>query len=339
MKMKKIKILGLSLVCGLILVGCNNKNEVSESTEQSVVETTESTIEKPSATFEDGVITTDDFKLTLKNKQIVKSPTESGYGLYVVFDFTNTSEEDTMIPDDVINEVIIMEQTTDTSVFELANNYFTDDAFGSGAEIENQQMEKEKFTYNELLPGKTVEAIAAYSLEDTESPVEMKVIFNDEKLGSLTIELDKLERPEIPKTNENKETTDSEITITEESQKVDNDTIAQQDYWEAIERGLTEEQAAEYLSNKWYGDPSQYNESYYRNIDDYLDKTRDTSNDTIEGAETTKYFEEMNGVSDLPEGTSDNARRIYDEIMNIQDRELTSGEIQTLNAIEQGYYE
>lgn len=379
--MRLVKCVGITLFSIILLAGCE-KSETSETaTTKNTASSTTATFESSKeieATFENGILNSQNYNLDFKKAQIVKSPTESGYGLYIVFDITNNSNEDTIVPYDVIEETIVMEQTTDTSVFELANNYFTDDVFGDDVETQNQQMEKEKFTYNELLPGKTVEAIEAYSLEDIEHPVEMTVFFNDTKIGSMTIEIDKLESPETPETNENEETSESEVTTTEEVGKLDNDTIAQRDYWEAVEYGLSEEEIAYYLSHKWYGDPSAYDGVSYRDLNDYLSR-REESPDTSDSEEestikyqqaidegATPYQAEMyaTGVAEnwidvpveksdsnidygtydsdgfaFPQGTSSEAAQLYKDIVNkSSERPLTGEELQILYDIENGTY-
>lgn len=220
--MKKMKFLGVALVCGLLLVGCNNKKE---STKQTSVETTESTIEEPAATFEDGVLTTDDFTLTIKDKEIIKSPTTEGYGLYITYEFTNTSPEN-ILPLDTITSCIQVEQTTETSLSVLDNHYDYFDAFGGTEDVDtyNEQVDRYNLGLDELLPDKTIEVFEAYSLEDTTSPVSIVAMFDGSEIGKLDINLNDLEKP--------KEETNETVSSNNQTSQIEESEPVQENYTE-----------------------------------------------------------------------------------------------------------
>ncbi|MCD5001220.1 DUF5067 domain-containing protein [Enterococcus saccharolyticus] len=247
--MKKMKFLGLALVCGLLLVGCNNKKE---STEQTSVETTE----EPAATFEEGVLTTDNFTLTIKDKEIIKSPTTEGYGLYITYEFTNTSPEN-ILPRDTIASCIQIEQTTETSLVILDNNYDYFDAFGGIEDTDsyNEQVDKYNLGLDELLPDKTIEVFEAYSLEDTTSPISIIAMFDGSEIGKQEIKLEDLEKPKA-ETNETVSANNQTSQIEESEPVQENYTepaVQEESYEELKQRTLnsTPSERANWSNKEW----------------------------------------------------------------------------------------
>lgn len=298
--MKKIAACFM-LVVG-VFAGCTTKQDERASTE-TTVQTTISTIEN-NFEFSNGILQAEDFKLSYVKSEIVKSPSEEGYGLYVTYSLTNESDGN-IIPADIVDTYVLYKQESETSLITLDNTYYSLDAFGTLDDVKtyNEQVEKENSGSNELLPKKTVEIIESYSLNNLNYPVEMIANVEGEQIGSYKIDLTDLQKPEenisLSEDNTEESSTPEQSIVSDMPASW---TEGEVEWEKAKEQGWTAEdwEAAVYASK---------NETY-----------------VVESSE-------------LPEGTSENARQIYNEIKNIKDRELTSGEIQTLEAIEQGYFE
>lgn len=197
--MKKLLFTGILLASGIILIGCDKENNDTKKNTIQSTSTSDSTIvsteisEKEIATFKDGVFTTDEFKISIKEKHIIKSPSEEKYGLYVVYDITNLSDSN-IVPKDIMDSSIEMQQTTETSLVTLDNVYYYLDAFGD--DDYNNQVEISNRAFDELLPQKTLEIVEGYSLENTNSPITMIAVINDTEIGTLEINLNDLEKPQ-----------------------------------------------------------------------------------------------------------------------------------------------
>lgn len=311
------KVVPCLLFVGLIMTGCSN-NEESTTPPTDTTSQTTSVSEEQKADFEYGKIITDEFELTYKNSEIVKSPSEDGYGLYITYSLKNTSDNN-ITPIDIINDYVLFKQENETSEVDLDNTYYSLDAFGSTDDVEsyNEQVDKENSRSDELLPDKTVDIIETYSLDNLDFPVKMIAMYEDKEIGIYEIDLTELEKPKETKslTNTNNPNEDS-----------------------SYDEGLSDMPAS------WQEGEAEWEKAKAEGwtAEGWEEAVRASENETyVVGS--GQYEDPFNGSqaeqTTLPEGTSENARRIYNEIKSIQDRELTSGEIQTLEAIEQGYYE
>jgi len=90
------KVVPCLLFVGLIMTGCSN-NEESTTPPTDTTSQTTSASEEQKVDFEYGKIITDEFELTYKNSEIVKSPSEDGYGLYITYSLKNTSDNNRCI--------------------------------------------------------------------------------------------------------------------------------------------------------------------------------------------------------------------------------------------------
>lgn len=311
------KVVPCLLFVGLIMTGCSN-NEESTTPPTDTTSQTTSVSEEQKADFEYGKIITDEFELTYKNSEIVKSPSEDGYGLYITYSLKNTSDNN-ITPIDIINDYVLFKQENETSEVDLDNTYYSLDAFGSTDDVEsyNEQVDKENFRSDELLPDKTVDIIETYSLDNLDFPVKMIAMYEDKEIGIYEIDLTELEKPE-------------------ETKSLDNTNNPNED--SSYNEGLSDMPAS------WQEGEAEWEKAKAEGwtVEDWEEAVRASENETyVVGS--GQYEDSFNGSqaeqTTLPEGTSENARRIYNEIKSIQDRALTSGEIQTLEAIEQGYYE
>ena len=194
--MKKIGTL-LILVFLLIVAGCGNneKNIEKEVATQTAKNNTNITKEqKSTATFKDGVLETKDYTLKIFKSEVIKSPMEEKKGLFVTFKLTNKSDSSNIVPDDTIPNLIVS-QENDTSKVELADNYYFLDAFGGEDDTVtyNKMVELDNASANELLPGKTVNFVVAYGLDNDTQPVTftaMDLNLGDE-LGTYKVVLKK----------------------------------------------------------------------------------------------------------------------------------------------------
>lgn len=311
------KVVPCLLFVGLIMTGCSN-NEESTTPPTDTTSQTTSVSKEQKADFEYGKIITDKFELTYKNSEIVKSPSEDGYGLYITYSLKNTSDNN-ITPIDIINDYVLFKQENETSEVDLDNTYYSLDAFGSTDDVEsyNEQVDKEKSRSDELLPDKTVDIIETYSLDNLDFPVKMIAMYEDKEIGIYEIDLTELEKPEETKSLANTNNPNEDSSYNEGLSDMPASWQEGEAEWEkAKAEGWTAEDWEEAVR-------ASENETYVVGSGQYEDSFNSSQAD-----QTT-----------LPEGTSENARRIYNEIKSIQNRELTSGEIQTLEAIEQGYYE
>lgn len=336
--MKKY-LLGSLLVCSLSLVACSNNSTeeaTAASTEQSTVKTTE---EEPEATFEDGVLESDDFTLAYKDAKIINSPMEEGPGLYVTYTLENKLDEN-INPQEILDVTVMARQENDTSEVELANDYHSVDAFGERDEDYNtygEQVDKENAVKDDLKPGKEVEIVNAFSLDNKEEPVQLQMLVDletKEYSDPYEIKLEDLEEipePESEDINEQGQTADKDVTTDEETESEDIQTSdteyrdteqeAQDDYWKAKEFGLTEDEIAEFTTNKWYGDPAENDGSYYEDLDDYLNEK--------EAIENEEYnFEEDEITEEEAQENIEQVEQFRKNFKAENGREPTSGEIQ-----------
>lgn len=156
-------------------IGATELNEV-DVTEVEIINNTDFDYEEfETKISDDNILETEDYKLELLSVEIIKSPMESSKGLYLTYNLTNKLN-DNIIPSDVLNNYVIIEQTTDTSVVGLQNNYYETDAFGDDPDTYNMMVDKGNSMNNQLLPGKTIEAYQAVYLEDESLPIAITVL-------------------------------------------------------------------------------------------------------------------------------------------------------------------
>ncbi|WP_035053186.1 DUF5067 domain-containing protein [Carnobacterium pleistocenium] len=205
--MKKIKILSIIGLSGIVLAACNNTAESPVETETTISEETiesssseltqaewmeqneEATSDSFSVISNDSTLSSDVFELKFKQAEVIQSPSEDSKGVYLTFDLTNTAE-DNIVPFEILTDYISMQQTTDTSVVFLDNTYYELDAFGDDTDSYNMMVGKHNDLSNELLPHKTIEVSYAYYLEDENLPIEVFVYDSEtfEELDFYTIE-------------------------------------------------------------------------------------------------------------------------------------------------------
>lgn len=180
--MKKV-LMSFLMVSSLGLAACtsNDSEEASVSAQSTEQTTTESTEEEPEATFEDGTLENDSFILSYENAKIINSPMENGPGLYVTYTLKNKLDEN-INPQEVLDLVVIASQENDTSEVELPNDYYSTDAFGSEDDVDtySEQVEKENAVLDDLKPGKEVEIVDSFGLDNKENPVQLQMLIDPE---------------------------------------------------------------------------------------------------------------------------------------------------------------
>lgn len=183
-------ILGTMAACGSKETDSKEKvnNKESESTAERVTPK-EST---PTTTFENGTLETDDFSLTIYKTEIIQSPSEDRPGLFVTFKLTNKTKDQDVIP----NETLVnfrVQQESDTSRIDLMDNYFFLDAFGDEDDIEtyNKMVDLDNASADALLPGKSIEFVDAYELDNDQNDVTFIGIDQDTfaEVGKHTVKL------------------------------------------------------------------------------------------------------------------------------------------------------
>lgn len=177
--MKK-SLLALMATATLTLAACGNDSTKEENTGSTVAtESTKETEPETTATFKDGVLETENFKLTIQKSEVIKSPSEDQEGLFITYKLENTNDGD-VIPRDTL-DYLIATQENETSRVTLENNYYFLDAYGDDPKIYNKMVDIDNATANALLPGKTVEFQNAIYLDNREKPV---VITANDDLGN-----------------------------------------------------------------------------------------------------------------------------------------------------------
>ncbi|MGW6384965.1 DUF5067 domain-containing protein [Peribacillus butanolivorans] len=193
--MKKIFVL---LFVMFLLTACGKAEEGKEDTQDksNINETTAKTATmettEPTITFEDGTIQTENFSLAISETKIIQSPMESNPGLYVTFTLTNKTKHEDIVPDETLVN-ILAQQENGTSRIDLSENYHFLDAFGSEDDIEtyNKMVDLDNASSNALLPGKSIEFVAAYGLDNDIHDVTFTAIDQNtfEQVGKFNVKL------------------------------------------------------------------------------------------------------------------------------------------------------
>lgn len=338
--MKKY-LLSVLLISSFSLVACtsNNNEEVSaQSTEQPTTETTE---EEPESTFKDGVFDNDSFTLTYEDAKIINSPMENSPGLYVTYTLKNKLEEN-INPQEVLDLIVTATQENDTSEVDLSNDYYSTDAFGPEDDVDtyNEQVDKENAVSNDLKPGKEVEIINAFGLDNKEEPVQLQMLVNpetEEYSDPYEIKLDKLEelpeptsKPEEETTAPNKEIEGNEEMIESENNEEAESVQEGQGYWddgpvnarwhEAKEKGLNDEEAYDYANGTNTANGEAPDEGVELEDSEYYDCGDEEDYEVIEDEEISEEEAQAN---------IEQVEQFREDFKAEHRREPTSGEIQS----------
>lgn len=183
---------GLILVStSLILGGCTT-NEVEKSNETKVSKEESVAAEEieyeSSAIFENGVLETPQFKMSIKKVEIIQSEGYDSPGLFVTYELENTTEDVEIVPADLFS-YFLATQENDTSRVNLTNDYLFLDAFGD--ENYNEMVDKANSANDALLPGKTIEIYDGFQLDNKDKSVVFSVndIVSGESLGDYEIDI------------------------------------------------------------------------------------------------------------------------------------------------------
>ncbi|AMW99290.1 DUF5067 domain-containing protein [Rummeliibacillus stabekisii] len=192
--MKKI-LTSIILLSALIVAGCGN-NTGSETKEQNKSAAEKTTVDapKPTSTFKNGVLETNNYTLKITKSEIIKSPMENKPGLFITYELTNNTDDTNVVPNDTLLN-LVPSQENDTSKVELEGNYYFLDAFGDEDDTEtyNKMVDLDNASANELLPGKTVKFVEAYGLDNDTHPVVFTGVDADtlSEIGTYKVELKK----------------------------------------------------------------------------------------------------------------------------------------------------
>lgn len=186
------KILGSLLFGTMILTGCggNETTTVNDEESKTAAKPLEAEEQIPPATFENGTLETEKYKLTISKAELIQSPMEDNPGLFVTFELTNKTEDEDVVPEDVLMDLAAY-QENETSRVELNPNYYFLDAFGDDTETYNKMVDISNASGHALLPGKTVEFSEGYTLNNDTFPVKFHGIDSNTfgVVGSYTVEL------------------------------------------------------------------------------------------------------------------------------------------------------
>lgn len=333
--MKKY-VLGFLLVSSLGLAACtsNDNEEASVSAQSAEQTTTESTEEEPEVTFEDGVFDNDSFTLTYEDAQIINSPMEDGPGLYVTYTLKNKLDEN-INPQEVLDTVVIATQENDTSEIDLPNNYYSLDAFGPEEDTDtyNEQVDKENAVSDDLKPGKEVEIVNSFGLDNKENPVQLQMLIDpetEEYSDPYEIKLEDLEEIPEPKSEEDEETQteNDDVSINEgsESNQAQESSSDMPPSWTEGEQAWEEAKAEGWTAEGWE------NAVYESENETYVIEPDDPNYIPPEGEEEI-YDDEAEDIYDGKseeelEADREEADQWQEEFEAEQGRAATSGEIQ-----------
>lgn len=193
-------LLGVFSLGVIGLAGCTNENadstDVEEETEVTAAdyELEEEGSDVMEMSFEDGKLTAEYVEITIDETQVAHDYFNDEDGLIIWYTIKNTSE-DNIVPSDEFSMFDIKQQD-DTSEYDITENEFTnyfdaqealyptedengdlpEDSFEQAVDQQDKFTEEYlKPTNNELLPGKTVQAVYSVGLDDTENPISIKL--------------------------------------------------------------------------------------------------------------------------------------------------------------------
>lgn len=195
-------------------------------------------------TFEGNVLENDSFRLSIENAELIESPAEGKSGLFLTFLLKNKSETEEIVPIETL-EWIQVEQENETSRIILDNRYHFLDAFGD--EMYNNMVEKDNATRDYLLPGKEIEFVTAYNLDNTTHPVKLVGLnhVTNKEIGNYLIKLEGKETAPVIETDNISE-------IIEEDFEPETEEITEYSYEEDTptddEKNATFERAVEFLA-------------------------------------------------------------------------------------------
>lgn len=206
------------IIGSVLLASCNIKYEPEiESEPPAVVQVVEESITSPKTTFSENVLENEHFILTIEKSEIIQSPLESSAGLFVTYNLTNKSNEEEILPLDTLLWMRL-EQKNETSRIILDSMYHFLDAFGDDTKTYNEMVNKSNSRSDYLLPGKTIELVEAYTLDNTEYPVTFVGLDYEtyEEVGNYIVNLTE----EASSTSESTFFTDEEESIEDEVYEV-----------------------------------------------------------------------------------------------------------------------
>lgn len=178
----------LFLIIGsVMLASCSAEYDAEEESNSPVV----GQVITPDTTFTENVLENDHFILEIEKVEVIQSPAESNPGLFVTYRLTNKSDSEELLPLDTLLW-IELEQHNETSRVILDSMYHFLDAFGDDTGTYNEMVDKSNSRNNYLLPGKTIEVVEAYTLNNNEFPVTFRGLDYDtfEEVGRYIFNLD-----------------------------------------------------------------------------------------------------------------------------------------------------
>lgn len=169
------KYLWLLLILVLAACGSSTGGEEKPKEDKGGETTAEKNIveePEPTTTFENGTLETDKFTLKIAKTEIIQSPMESNPGLFVTFKLTNKTQDEDVIPNETLG-FLMARQENETSRIDLMDNYHFLDAFGDEDDVEtyNKMVDLDNASANALLPGKSIEFVEAYGLDNDQYDV------------------------------------------------------------------------------------------------------------------------------------------------------------------------
>lgn len=175
--MKKLYILLIAVMLLVVVSGCGKSAEKEKTTSTTAVDNSNTNKEvKTNITFKDGVLSTDDYELTIKKSEVIQSPSENNPGLFVTFELKNKTDTD-LDPSLAIDSLIATQENENTRS-QLESNYSYLDAFGGENDVDkyNEMVDLANKQGDAVLSEKTAEKVEAYVLDNKNNHVIFEAI-------------------------------------------------------------------------------------------------------------------------------------------------------------------
>ncbi|MCA1029210.1 DUF5067 domain-containing protein [Cytobacillus kochii] len=166
------KVLFLMIGMGMFLTACGSNEEAEPKKENEPIQAEKVVAEEneSNSTFENGVLETEKYTLSVEKTEVIQSPMEDKPGLFITFNLTNKTQDEDIVPDESLGQ-LLFQQENETSRVDLFSNYHFLDAFGEDTETYNKMVDLSNANANALLPGKSVEFVQAYTLDNEDNDV------------------------------------------------------------------------------------------------------------------------------------------------------------------------
>ncbi len=182
-ELKKIKVLGITLLSLLVISGCgNNEKDQSNSKNEATTKKAEdkSSSDKSSASFENDILTTKEYTIKIISTEIMDGSIDPKV-LVIKYEFTNNTEEPTS-PSIAFGSSFKVNQELDNTIETLYSSPLSD---------MDLYKEEQNMAVTDVKPSSTVTAVNTFGLKEDGKPVTVTVTesyVSEDSLGEFTVE-------------------------------------------------------------------------------------------------------------------------------------------------------